>query len=323
MQRFLCESLKRFGTGAAVVLISAAAFGGWELTRPLTDFFPPPVAVEPGMFSPRTVAPTNGGPSLEEQILILVNQERWNNGELPPLKGNILLDSSSETHSANMGSRDFFSHCDLDTGTTPWDRIVAAGYFYNWAAENIAAGNSTAEATMAQWMGSSGHRANILSTTFRELGVGYGFDSADSSNVRLDNNRDCVADSFGNGPYFHYWTQNFGRRDTVYPVVIEREAYSTDTRDVALYLYGTGWATEMRLRNENGSWTAWQAFASTVQWQLSAGAGTKEVSAEIRNGGTVRSASDTIHSNDDTVEDEVFSDGFESGDESKWDSTVE
>jgi hypothetical protein len=106
-------------------------------------------------------------------------------------------------------------------------------------------------------------------------------------------------------------------------VVIDREAYSTETREVELYLYGSGWATEMRLRNENGAWTAWSAFASDVTWQLSEGAGTKQVFAEIRYGGTVRSASDTILSNDDTVEDEIFADGFESGNDTAWSRTVD
>lgn len=38
--------------------------------------------------------------------------------------------------------------------------------------ENIAAGNSTAAATMNQWMNSAGHRANILTSGFTTIGVG-------------------------------------------------------------------------------------------------------------------------------------------------------
>jgi hypothetical protein len=202
--------------------------------------------------------------------------------------------------------------------------MIDAGYFFNAAGENLAAGNSTAAATMAQWMGSAGHRNNILSTTFREIGVGYVYDSSDSANVRYDDDGNCVVDSTGNGPWYHYWTQNFGLRSTVYPVVIEREAYETATRDVNLYLYGSGWAVEMRIRNENGSWTSWQSFSSTVVWQLSGGAGSKEVFVEIRNGsGTVRSASDTINSTDDSGGDEIFADGFESGNDTGWSDTIQ
>jgi hypothetical protein len=42
--------------------------------------------------------------------------------------------------------------------------------------------------------------------------------------AHCDLDSDRVADSFNNGPYFHYWTQNFGRRNNVYPMVINREA---------------------------------------------------------------------------------------------------
>lgn len=219
-----------------------------------------------------------------------------------------------------MAARDFFAHCDLDTLTLPWDRMTAAGYNWNSAAENISAGYSTPSAAVAGWMASAGHRANILSTSYRELGVGYYYQAGDAGNVREDSNGDCVADGT-DGPWYRYWTQNFGRRNTVYPVVIDREAYETNTLDVNLYLYGTGWATEMRIRNENGSFGAWQSFSADVAWQLSDGPGTKEVFMEIRNGGTVYGASDTIESTA-AATDLIFEDGFESGGTSDWDGVV-
>ena len=166
-----------------------------------------------------------------------------------------------------MAARDFHAHCDPDTKTLPWDRIHAAGYMYNSAGENIAAGYTTPSAVMTAWMGSSGHRANILSTTFREIGVGYVYQSGDASNVRLDANGDCTPDSY-NGPYGHYWTQNFGRRNFVYPVVINREAYESTSRDVSLYIYGDGFAVDMRIRNDAGTWTDWMPYATNTSWTL-------------------------------------------------------
>jgi uncharacterized protein YkwD len=241
-------------------------------------------------------------PTFEDQVMEIVNQERWANGQLPPLKRNNFLDSAAEMHSGNMAVRNFFAHCDPDNGTSAADRVEAAGYTgWNALAENIAAGYATPGAVMSAWMGSSGHRANILSTTTRELGIGYAFQSGDQANIRQDANGDCTPDSFNNGPYSHYWTQDFGRIATVYPVVIAREAYETTDPNVSLYLYGTGWALEMRLRNEQGAWTAWQPFAANVAWSLSAGNGVKTVNAEIRNGATVRSASDAIVLNSDAT----------------------
>ncbi len=194
-----------------------------------------------------------------------------------------------------MADRDFFAHCDLDTGTSPWDRMTAAGYQWSYAGENIAAGYGTPQEAMTGWMNSSGHRANILSTNFREIGLGYYYAPTDGSGVRRDSNSDCAADSTISAMY-HYWTQNFGARYNVYPLVINREAYKTQSPLVDLYIYGAGWATEMRMKNETASWGGWQPFSTHVSnWELSLGNGLKEVFVEIRNAsGTVVTAGDTI-----------------------------
>jgi hypothetical protein len=148
---------------------------------------------------------------------------------------------------------------------------------------------------MNGWMNSSGHRANILSTSFRELGVGYFYQSSDQANIRKDDNRDCNADGTYAYAFRSYWTQNFGRTNS-YPVVINREAAETSSRAVNLYLYGSGWVVDMRLRNETGEWTDWQPFQAELPWSLSAGAGEKTVFAELRSSptGSVYSSSDTI-----------------------------
>jgi uncharacterized protein YkwD len=234
------------------------------------------------------------GQTFEEQVVALVNQARWDNGGLPPLKHNPQLDASSEGHSLAMADRDFFAHCDLDLGTLPWDRMIAAGYSYTAAAENIAAGYSSPSAVMAGWMNSSGHRANILSSNLREIGAGYVHQSGDSGNIRADYNSDCTVDENNKGPYHHYWTQNFGRINGVYPVVIEREAPAIDRLTVNLYVYGAGWATEMRFRNESGSWSAWETYAAGKSWSLSPGDGAKTVACELTNGSSVKTASDDI-----------------------------
>jgi hypothetical protein len=141
-------------------------------------------------------------------------------------------------------------------------------------------------------MQSSGHRANILRTSVNEIGIGYHYQNPDQSNVRLDAGN-CTAGGTG-GPYRHYWTQNFGARSGVYPVVIEREAYQTGRREVNLYVYGSGWATEMRFRNETAAWSAWEPYRTAKAWTLSVGNGLKTVTVEVRKGTTVRTSSDTV-----------------------------
>lgn len=83
-----------------------------------------------------------------------------------------------------------FSHTSLD-GRSPYDRMKDAGYTYAYAAENIAAGNSTVAATLAQWLNSAGHCANIMNSKAIELGVGYAYNS--------------------NATYKHYWVLELAR----------------------------------------------------------------------------------------------------------------
>jgi uncharacterized protein YkwD len=86
-----------------------------------------------------------------------------------------------------MAARAYFSHTSPD-GRTFGQRIRAAGWAGGALAENIAAGQSDAVAVMKDWMGSAGHRANILNCTYRNIGVGYAT----------------------GGRYGTYWTQAFG-----------------------------------------------------------------------------------------------------------------
>lgn len=50
------------------------------------------------------------------------------------------------------------------------------GFFYNYAAENIAAGNNSAASTFEQYMNSEKHRKNILAKDMTHIGIGYVYD---------------------------------------------------------------------------------------------------------------------------------------------------
>jgi uncharacterized protein YkwD len=265
----------------------------------------------------RRIASAISTPTFEQEVARLVNVLRRDNGNLPPLKQQSQLDSAAETHSQNMATRNFLAHCDLDTGDSPWVRIADAGYSaYSNLAENIAAGSASPSAVVNQWAGSSGHLANMLSTTLRELGVGHALDPTDSNDVRRDFDSNCFADSFGHGPWFHYWTQTFGSRYYAFPLVIEREAHSTTSQSVQLYLYGSfpggpTWAQEMRFSNDGSTWSSWQPYNPNKTWTLAAGNGTRTVWAQVRNGGETYTSSDTIELDGDcpvtTIQNQVLS----------------
>lgn len=227
-------------------------------------------------------APALQAASLADQVVYLTNLERTQNG-LAPLKANPLLQQAAQAHAEAMAQGDFFDHNNPNTGARPADRIVAAGYSWISVAENIAAGDDTAEGVVAGWMDSPGHRANILSPTVVEIGVGYSFDASDT-----------FPDA--NAPYRYYWVQNFGTDANVFPVVIENEAAITDSPQVTIYVYGEGWAADMRVRNDQDAWGEWQPFQTELSWELPQTEGLHTVEVELRDAtGQVRSASDDIY----------------------------
>jgi uncharacterized protein YkwD len=115
---------------------------------------------------------------VEAATLCLVNQERARNNELPLLPS-AQLAQSSQTHSQDMISEDYFSHI-APNGETPLDRIEATGYIPNaqvgyTIGENIAWGTlslATPSAIVAAWIASPEHLANVLNDEYRETAVG-------------------------------------------------------------------------------------------------------------------------------------------------------
>lgn len=222
-------------------------------------------------------APT---PTEIEQVVWLTNLARAEEGR-PPLAFNETLAVAAQAHADAMSAFDFFAHEDPRTFTTAQDRILAAGYNGNATGENIAAGQTSSAEVMTSWLGSPGHRANIMRDSFREIGVGYLLENDDAY---------PTAES----PYQRYWVQTFGTQADVFPLVINLEAPATDSRNVQLYIYGEGWAQEMRFRNEDGVFSSWEPFQAQRSWTLTDGSGERRVTVELRQGTEVRSAEDTI-----------------------------
>ncbi len=140
---------------------------------------------------PTATATATPLPGFPEQVVDLVNQERQNAG-CPPVTMDNRLRAAAQGHSEDMALNDFFSHTGSD-GSSPWDRIVAQGYNFSTAGENIAAGYTSPQDVMDGWMNSPGHRANILNCDFTDIGVGYYYLGNDTGNVN----------------YHYYWTQDF------------------------------------------------------------------------------------------------------------------
>ena len=138
-------------------------------------------------------APQDAAPEFNpvQRVIELTNARRAEAG-LAPLRLNQHLSQAAQSYSDVLASTDCFAHT---CGPVPdvASRVEGAGYA-DWSAvgENIAAGYSTPEEVVEGWMNSPGHRKNILSPNFSEIGIGL---------------------VSGRGAYGTYWTEDFGARE--------------------------------------------------------------------------------------------------------------
>ena len=100
-------------------------------------------------------------------MLELCNQQRRANGK-PDLTLNKTLCANAAVRAEEISRDDWFSHQRPD-GTMCFTAVTVG---YMTCGENIAYGTRTASATVAAWMDSPGHRANILSDEFTQAGFG-------------------------------------------------------------------------------------------------------------------------------------------------------
>lgn len=113
-----------------------------------------------------------GGSAISNPATALVdamNREREEHG-LQPLRLNEKLSLAAQDRITDMFDQRYFAHVAPD-GTQPFVWLARHGYSYRRAGENLAVGYGTAGRVVGGWMGSPGHRANILGTGFDEVGI--------------------------------------------------------------------------------------------------------------------------------------------------------
>lgn len=106
----------------------------------------------------------------EAEVVRLVNIERTKRG-LQPVTNNWQLARVARYKSQDMINKNYFSH-NSPTYGSPFNMMESFGIRFSAAGENIASGQKTPAEVVAAWMNSPGHRANILSPTYNQLGVG-------------------------------------------------------------------------------------------------------------------------------------------------------
>ncbi len=136
------------------------------------------LAKNPQVKNPSMIYPgqklTIPGPSsvktFEDQVVKLVNAERSKRG-LQTLKSNWELARAARYKSQDMVNKKYFSHTSPTYGS-PFKMMESFGIRFSAAGENIAYGQKTPAEVMNAWMNSPGHRANILSPSYTNIGCG-------------------------------------------------------------------------------------------------------------------------------------------------------
>jgi uncharacterized protein YkwD len=169
----------------------------------LLTLVPGTAAKYEGLLAPPSACPNQSDPDdaiavQEAAMLCMTNFARDRRGLLPLARVGV-LGRSARYKSADMIRCDQFDHEACGRDFTYWMEQV--GYFEGScvsAGENIAWGTGSLGAVRSifkAWMGSSGHRANILNPDLREIGIGLKVGALEGISAA------------------HVWTQQFGSRD--------------------------------------------------------------------------------------------------------------
>ncbi len=124
------------------------------------------------------------------EVLRLVNIERANVGVAPLVLDEALCNAAS-MRAIEMDCTGVFGHKRPNDNSCFEVYDICNVEWQSACGENIAGGQATPEEVMKSWLGSAGHKANILSPEYTKMGLGY-------------SNSGC-----GAGSYSHYWAQEF------------------------------------------------------------------------------------------------------------------
>lgn len=117
-----------------------------------------------------TIPAASSFAAMEDEVIRLVNVERAKQG-LPALKKNWEVARVARYKASDMATNHYFSHTSPKYGS-PFNMMEDFNIRFSAAGENIAMGQKTAAAVMQAWMNSPGHRSNILSRNYTQIGVG-------------------------------------------------------------------------------------------------------------------------------------------------------
>jgi hypothetical protein len=158
-------------------------------------------------------------PITASSVLLFTNAQRYRAG-LPNLTANPVLSQIAYTKMQDLFARQYFAH-EAPTGEDVSDLANAVGYTYLAVGENLALGDFYSNKHVVDsWMDSPGHKANILSPKYSEIGIAAGR-------------------SLHKGRYTWVIVQTFGLPKSACPVLDAELKAKIDVLDKRIKLLGT------------------------------------------------------------------------------------
>lgn len=151
----MARRLATMGLLGVLASLAAASFAQDDPTTP-TPNAPKPLAAKD---LPKNLA----------RLVELHNKERAK-AELEPLEPDARLMAAAKRHAEDMAKHDMMGH-DGSDDSTMIDRVRDEDYGFRLVGENVAFGQTTPEQAHKSWMESQGHRKNILTPEFRQVGA--------------------------------------------------------------------------------------------------------------------------------------------------------
>jgi uncharacterized protein YkwD len=140
--------------------------------------------------APLTLEAAGDAGSPGQHLLDLINEARARERRcgrsrfqsVPPLTPSPALNKAANAHALDISQRGELSHEGFD-GSQPADRATRAGYRWRAIAENVAAGQTTAEAVLETWLQSPGHCANLMDPRYSQSGAAVALNENDAKVV--------------------------------------------------------------------------------------------------------------------------------------------
>lgn len=209
-----------------------------------------------------------------QQLLASINGARVAEG-LPPLALSQPLSAAAQRQSDDMAANGLLDSAGSDN-SRPEERILEAGFAaYSGGVMAAELVHVEPAASMDWWMASPEHQELLLSTQYREIGIGL---SQGPAGDRV------------------YWVLDLGAQPNRLPVFINHGASQTAELEVVLTLSNEGamvngdgpevigLANTVRVSNDpNLEEAVWQPWSTQIAWRLPPGEGVQTVYVEYRD----------------------------------------